>query len=212
MPLYAAENPDVQYAYLTIAGFFDAYALARALAYTRQTLKTADSDRYWKGDPSAVLYFFEKLQDLVMAALTLQREEAVRPAALVALAEGEAPSLIAYHQYCGRRHQSDPWYFFPRSLGRADYANPYRVFARLAAWGGRKRWKTRLRDLRFFALSTSSLSENGDAELNTLQLYFLLTKLVEAAHLINVRAVNETRGPRQMPAGTDDPNETNAPA
>lgn len=202
MYTYGAESPDVQYAYITIAEFFSCYAADDARQYTQRLLKKAGSHRPWRGEPANVLYFLERLEGLVMAALTLLRKEGRREAAVVLFEKDEAPSLTAYGEYCGWHHKSAPWYFFPRHLTRGEYANPYRVFKQLAAKGGRKKWKYRLRELRFFTLSNSSLHESGDLNITTLELYLLLTKLIEAAHLIDVRAINEMAGePRPKWAG-----------
>jgi hypothetical protein len=198
MSHYNVESPEVQHAYIAIAEFFDAYSLSAARYYTQRVITAAGSYHSWKGDPSDVLFFIEKMEALVSAALTLRSEEAERQAALVTLAAGEAPLLTAYTQYCGRHYKSDPWYFFPRSLTRKEWANPYRVFAKLAARGGRKKWRFRLRELQFFALSISSINESDEVDLNTLQLYLLLTKLIDAAHLIDVRAITEIGGERRL--------------
>lgn len=79
-------KPNVQYAYITIAEFFGTYALADAHRYLEKMLKTAGSFHYWHGNPSNVLFFFEKLEGLVRAALTIHREESQREAAVVPLA------------------------------------------------------------------------------------------------------------------------------
>ena len=130
----------------------------------------------------------------MLAALTIHRTEKKRPAALVTLAPNEQPSLTAYGQYCGWHYQSDPWFFFPRSLSRREYADPYGVFKQVATRGGRKRWRFRLQELQFHALSTASVNENEDVDLDALRLYLLLSKLIEAAHLIEVRAIGEIGG------------------
>lgn len=184
----------MQHAYITIAEFFDTYALATGRRYLKQMLKTAGSFHYWKGNPSNVLFFFEKLEGLVLAALVIHRTEKKREAALLTLAPDEMPSLTAYSQYCGWHYQSDPWFFFPRSLNRSEYANPYLVFKQVAAKGGRKAWRFRLQELQFHTLSTSSVNENEDVDLDALRLYLLLSKLIEAAHLVEVRAINEIGG------------------
>lgn len=38
------------------------------------------------------------------------------------------------------------------------------------------------------------MAENEDIDLDALRLYLLLSKLIEAAHLIEVRAINEIGG------------------
>lgn len=194
MILDNAESPEVQHAYIAIAEYFDAFSLAAALRYLKKIVKTAGSFHYWRDNPASVLFFFEKLEPLVGAALTIHRTEGERAAALLTLAPDEMPSLTAYEQYCGWHYQSDPWYFFPRSLSRSEYADPYRVFKQVAAKGGRKQWRFRLQELQFHTLSTSSVNDNEDTDLDALRLYLLLSKLIEAAHLIEVRAINEIGG------------------
>ena len=55
------------------------------------------------------------------------------------------------------------------------------------------------------------MAENEDIDLDALRLYLLLSKLIEAAHLIEVRAINEIGGePRQkwrgQPVATENGN------
>lgn len=198
------EPPELQTAYIHIAEFFDTYALADALAYTKRVLRVAGNAGYWKSNPSNPLFFLEKMETLVMAVLTIHRSGEHRPAAVVALAEDESPSVTAYEQYCGWHHKRSPWWFFPRHLSPKQYADPYRVFALAARWGSRKAWKGVLRTLEYHALSTSPLSE-FDEGYDTLELYLLLCKLVEAAHLIEVGAINEIGGePRNKWKGLPD--------
>lgn len=196
MPMYlhTGESPKVQHAYITIAEFFGTYSLVDARRYLEKMLKTAASFHYWRDNPSNVLFLFEKLEGLTMAALTIHREGSERQDAVISLAQDEVPTLTAYRQYCGWHHKSDPWYFFPRSLSPKEYANPYSVFKQVAAKGGRKQWRFVLRELQFYTLSTSSLNESEDVALDALRLYLLFSKLLEAAHLVDVRAINEIGG------------------
>lgn len=211
MNVYSGESPEVQHAYITIAEFFGTYSLADARRYITKMLKTAGSFHFWRDNPSNVLFFFEKLEELVLATLVIHREGSERQDGVITLAQDEMPSLTAYQQYCGWHHKSDPWYFFPRSLNRKEYANPYIVFKQIAANGNRKKWRFVLREVQFYTLSTSSVNESEDIEFDALRLYRLFTKLVEAAHLIDVRAINEVGGePRPKWKGLPDVTDTGA--
>lgn len=193
MYLHKGEPPEVQAAYISIAEFFDTYALAVALHRLRYVLTVADSYKHWPGTPSDVLYFCKKLETLVGAAITISKYGRKREAALTPLAANEAPNLADEKTYCGWHYRWQSWYYVPRHITKKEWANPYRVFKAVTRLHRHKGWKVLLKEMQWHALSTSAYSE-GDGSLSALQLYFLLAKLIEAAHLVDVRAVNEIGG------------------
>lgn len=193
MPAPTRESPEVQNAYIVLAEFFGTYALSTALRYLRKVLRAAAHPGYWKGNPANVLFFYEKLQGLLLAALTIHQSGLQRAAAFVPMPGKEAPDIGQYEQYCGWHYLRAPWYFVPRHLSIKEYGNPYLVFGKLALKGGKKRWKSCIEELRYYSLGNSHIEEWGGG-LNTLELYLLLSKLLEAAHLIEVRAITDIAG------------------
>lgn len=99
--LYPGESPEVQHAYITIAELFGSYSLSIARQNLEKLLKRAGSYHYWRGDPSNVLFFFEKLEGLVLAAPAIHQEEGQRKEAVIVFAQNEVPALTACQQYCG---------------------------------------------------------------------------------------------------------------
>lgn len=180
-------------AYAIIAEFFNTYSLSLSLAYLRKVLRAANSHQHWQGNGANVLFFYERLQALVIAALTIHYGGGRREAAIIPLAKGQAPDIGKHEDYCGWHRLRAPWYFVPRHLSRKEYSNPYLVFKKLAGKGSKKQWKWRLQELCHYTLGTSQIG-GWNEDLDSLQLYLLLAKVLEAAHLIEVRAIIEIAG------------------
>jgi hypothetical protein len=71
--------------------------------------------------------------------------------------------------------------------------DPYLAFKRFFKYLTLPQWKGELHDLMEFALGKTSFSE-ACVDFDTLTIYFHLTKLVEAAHLIDVREITHIGG------------------
>ena len=169
--------------YQTIAEFFT----AADLAYYRRTIKrainVASSDKVWnKTSPGDLLWFFERLESAINAAYLINKEKKKSP-----LSIGKE-DVFNPNLYCSWHGDLTEWDFFPRSLSLKEFINPYVAFKKFFKYLPLDEWKDQLRELMEFALGKTSFSE-ACADFDTLPIYFHLTKLVEAAHLIDVREV-----------------------
>ena len=174
--------------YQTIAEFFT----AADLAYYRKTIKgalnAACSDKVWnKTSPGDLLWFFERLESVINAAYLINKEKKKSP-----LSIGKE-DVFNPNLYCSWHADQAEWDFFPRSLSLKEYIDPYLTFKRFFKYLTLPEWKEELHNLMEFALGKTSFSE-ACSDFATLPIYFHLTKLVEAAHLIDVREITHIGG------------------
>lgn len=214
-PYNKLESLKIQAGYAEISDFFSAYSLAQARKYLQKILKASNANRKSGIDVSNILYFFERLQQLYAASMLIHQSGLQRDTAIITPTEDQAPDLTNYPQYCGWHFRQASWYYTPRSLSEKEYFNPYKVFKKLEAFASEETWKFIFNELRDYTFLKGSFSDAGD-NYNILEIYILLNKLLEACHLIDVRAITELDGrPRPKwknnelrPAETETINET----
>lgn len=182
----ASVYQKAQYGYGVITEFFDAWSLPTAKKYLKKILEDAMSTKPTKINPSTVLYFFKTLGGLTGAALIIAKNKAYREEAIVKLNEDGFPDLLNHRDYVGRHEPAHQWLYFPRALSVKEFADPYRVFKKLARYADEEEWRSLFEELQDFCFYKTSFAECGE-EYNILRVSGLLHKLVEAAHLIQVR-------------------------
>lgn len=183
------ENPELVMAYDRINQFYENWALPDARRYLYKFIKAAHADKAARFRVPNFLYFREELEELINAALCLHYAGTEHPAVLLD-PESSAPDITCFHQYCNHCFQLKAWHYFPRSLNRKEYANPYKVFSRLAKFGNEQAWKKILNDLFYYCYSPNSFSELVKSP-DILRLSTCMQKLLEATHLIVVRGIHE---------------------
>lgn len=146
----------------------------------RQVLLSAASRKVHKKDePASVLQLFHAITSVMLAAQALHRQKKT------------APLKIEQEQFTDKRLYARPnspcaeWEYLPRHLSAKEYQHPYRVFSRFFKRRDVAQWRQGIEQALSFALS----SYTEDSDLNLLELYLQLTRLMEAAHLIDVREV-----------------------
>jgi hypothetical protein len=174
--------------YQVIAEFFSHADVASHRKTIRDAIKAACSDRVWsKRNPGDLLFDFKLLESVINAAYLLNKEKKKSPLTI------SQDKLFDPNLYCGWHGGMTEWDFFPRMLSLKEYIDPYLVFKRFFKFLKLAEWKRELSDVAEYALGTTSLWEAG-IDFNTLPIYFHLTKLVEAAHLIDVREITHVGG------------------
>jgi hypothetical protein len=178
----------MQQHYSTIYAFFDCYGMSGATHLLSKLIKTADAENIWKGSsPSDALFFTEKMEELIEAVFAIVGRYDYETEAVIENAEDEKLWLLSeYHLYCGWHVHSVPWDFFPRSLGKKEFCNPYKALEKFTAYRNQYQWKDVLHQFLFHALSHRSIREFDDGT-SLLQTYIHLHKVIEATHLIEVR-------------------------
>jgi hypothetical protein len=193
LPHTTLESLKIQAGYAEISDFFSAYSLSQARKYLQKILKASNANRKSGMNPSGILYFFERLQQLYAASMLIHQSGLQREAAMITPAEDQAPDLANYPQYCGWHFRRASWNYIPRSLSEKEYFNPYKVFKKLEAYASEETWKFIFHELQDYTFLKGSFSDAGD-HYNILDIYILLNKLLEACHLIEVRAIIELDG------------------
>jgi hypothetical protein len=183
--------------FCTIEDFFSALSLSDYRKYIISMLRAAGSERCWqKRDPGSLLYFQQKMVDLIRAAHILGKigngryrnsRKAIIAAELLDL-ETIDPSA-----YLIRKAGNSQWLLFPRYLSGKEFLNPYRAFRGFFAKKSIKKWEKDLKEIVFYALSPHN-STDDLMDFDFLGINQSLQKLVEAAHLIWVREIHAVTG------------------
>ena len=144
------------------------------LAFYRKTIKqvirVASSNQIWtKSEPGELVDEFKWLESVINAAYILKKKG--------------VQDLSKVAPVVGSESRRD---FIPRFLTVKEYGNPYRVFRRFFAFRSLASWKQELQGLLDHCIRPTSIREK-DKEVDVIGLYVYLTKLVEAAYLIDVR-------------------------
>jgi hypothetical protein len=182
--------------YQTISDFYGTWSLSQALSMLNSGLVSAQKAKSWKeGSPASLLYFFERLEELLIASINLLEDENKREDAKLPK-EDRYWRLTEYEIYCGWHGASTPWDFFPRHLTKKEFLDPWKALQKIKRYKDIGKWKEQLKDLLHDALSESILDNDMSGE-EVLDTWLLLHKLLEASHLIEVRAIKEDKdGPR----------------
>src|SRR5665213_3297845 len=139
---------------------------------------------YNKKAPAALLAKFKVIMSVMLAANQINQAKKSSPLQLT-LTEFADKRLYA------RPHATCPeWEYLPKMLTTKEYRNPYRVFKKFFKYQPVEQWREDIALVLDYALA----GYNESCALNLLQLYFHLTRLMEAAHIIDVREVTHLGG------------------
>ena len=127
------------------------------------------------------------IKDAINAAYLINKEKKKSP-----LSIGK-DDLFNPNLFCSWHADLTAWDFFPRSLSLKEYIDPYWAFKRFFKHLSLPEWKRELHDIVEYALVETSFPE-ACIDFDTLPIYFHLTKLIEAAHLIDVREITHIGG------------------
>jgi len=171
-----------------IQDFFSALPLPQYRKYINSCLRAANSRHYWtKEDPGSLLYFQQKIEDLMDAAKLLSNGKAgsKKPKTVLSPEELER-EMIDPVLYMDKYQGHTQWETFPRYLTKKEFLDPYLVFRRFFRYKSRNSWRNDFREIIFYALSPHSCSEDL-VDLDLLKMSRHLLKLTEAAHLVLLR-------------------------
>lgn len=186
---------------LVIVGFFSFIALAQARGYITGMLKAAFSGDYWKErSPGSLLFFHQNLVRLIEGTHVIisNKEQFMGQDAIPPSVYRHAvnQSIIDPLYYAGWQSDSTAWDFFPRYITKNEFARPYSVFFKFFRYYNLQEWKEELEDILFHALSKGSvLDTSSGSDLLTIHIY--LQKLIEAAHLIEVRELHKAKNTKK---------------
>ena len=150
----------------------------------KKILHYAEADEiYKKKSPCDVLLYMKIIRSVIKAAHFLKEKK-------------KGPIEVTEHDifnknyYCSHFKSSTEWEDFPRFVSMKEFCNPYKVFRKFFNYQPLDQWLRDWEEAVDCALSQSS----GGMELDRIATYTHLLKLVEAAHLINLREVNHIGG------------------
>lgn len=181
--LYQAE---IQNPYTVFHSFFDAFALPEAIEFIEAWLRAVTKDDFWKkGYPARLLFFYEMLEKLIEGAYLVNKLDNQKDAALLNISSEAEMHLMSTSFYCGWHTGYSAWDYFPRSLPKKQFINPYLTFRKFFKYQELPIWRDQLYDLLYNAFV-------GHKELDTDEYCLLnvqkhLKRIIEAAHLVEVR-------------------------
>ncbi len=173
--------------YKVIDSFFSFASMNQHRKYIYSMLETAYSEDYWrKSEPAALLYFQGQMEKLMRATHTIliRKDESIRRKILLA-DKGSVNQIPDPATYFGNHQGDSMWHFFPRNLSKKEFIDPFLVFERFFRFMSLKEWVNNFNDVVLYAFSSNG--NESALELDYLKINQLLQKLVEAAHLIQVR-------------------------
>lgn len=184
------EWKDLPKGYMDINEFFDSITLPKSLEYLNTALKAAEAMEIWKmSTPNNLVTFFESLEGLVRTVYKIMENNVVKK--VVLNKKVTTLSLSDCQYYCADYDQLTPWDYFPRSLSKKEYRDPYKALERFTTNRSIKEWKEILDYVMNGALGASSLTEAG-VYLELFTIAGELHKMIEACHLIYVRTTYKT--------------------
>lgn len=171
--------------------FFKSYDLSGHLWYVDTWLDCVNINDYWRGNcPSDLLVYCNELGELITAAYFMSREKDLPKTAVDLLKESALDpeeDLLHPSLFFGWQPYGTLWDFFPRSLSREEYVNPYLAISGFFNFKPPQEWQALLYDLLIDGLSGKGIPEEilDGVDLSPIRKH--LHKLIEAAHLIDVR-------------------------
>lgn len=139
--------------------------------------------RYKKEHASNIIFLLDGIVCLLSACFIISKEKKH------SLLEVEEEDIIKPDFYSLRNAATDLWSDFPRSLTKAEMLDPYTVFGKVFQHYTPDKW---YHLMKYF--TEDACGNYSDVyEENTLLVYIQLTRLFEAAHLINVREIAHVR-------------------
>jgi hypothetical protein len=160
-------------------------------------LHAAYKDDYWKkGEPGTILNAYENIERLIEAVFLINSNKNNAEEANASLSTDEniiQQAVVDPALYCGWHDKRKAWEFFPRHLSKKEFINPYTVFQKFFKFHDLATWREELHELFFCSLISDSTVRTG-IDLDYLGIYKHLQKLIEAAHLIDIREIFEIDG------------------
>ncbi len=170
--------------YQVFANIFDASGVQNLRVVIQKILEAAISNRiYQEKSPADVLLYKRYIDSLIRVAAIVKQKKAseIKISSHMLLADK--------HFYCGRL-PGDEWDDFPRFLSKKEYRNPYSVFRKFFKYYTLDKWLTVWKD----SIEGSLGNHEFRLGINEISVHIHLVKLIEAAHLIDVREVTHVNG------------------
>ncbi|MFY0254586.1 hypothetical protein ACDQ55_11590 [Chitinophaga sp. 30R24] len=177
-----------------IHSFFSAHEKCRCSLILERWLQSVCENKKCKESPSSLLFFYDRLSELIEAAFLIsQLDNTRRKSVLLAESEKEDFCIMAPTLYCAwssskfaENKSNLLWMDFPRNLNRREFISPYHVFKKMFKFYKLGQWRHELHYLFNIALSKEGLLDDAfDTDILSVRKH--LHKLIDAAHLIDIR-------------------------
>jgi hypothetical protein len=164
--------------YQVIAHFFAEAYMHHFRRLIKKLVCRASGAGIYKGYPPGDILIYSKLiRSLIKAAYALRHKKH----STVTIKKEE---LFHKKYYCSHYVSADVWKDFPRCLSEKDYSDPYRAFQQFFSYQSLNSWLQCWEQVVENALNSDTTAITAPLPVCT-----WLIKLVEAAHLVDVREV-----------------------
>ena len=170
--------------YQVFAEAFSTAVIGSFRRFIKNIMHYAETNEiYSEKSPCDVLLFMRMVRSLIKASDNLK---GIKKGPII-VTEAEA-----FNKKYFRSHYitTSDWEDFPHFLSVKEFCNPYMVFKKFFKYQHADKWLYDLKEIVDAALS----NYKGELGLEMIAMYSHLVKLIEAAHLINVREVTHIGG------------------
>jgi len=169
--------------------YFSGASLPRRLENVQQLIASAANEQEWNYQKNHSPYTVVAQQEkLLEAAFLLQRDRTV-----IAFNDSKIAEDTLYNPtveaelYCRPNIHRPTWDYIPKHLERDEFINPYLAFIRAFDCRDLPGWRHLLSELMEFATLGKHSIYEITPDFNVQEIFSLLYKVVEAAHLIDIR-------------------------
>lgn len=182
------ESKRIKTCYREINSFFEYVDLPGARKYLQTSLMAANSKKIWKGrTPADLVYFYENYTKLYNAATHLTIGGCRRQSAIIDT-DINVTDCSNASLYCLQCDTVESRLYVPVYLSSKEFCNPYKVFKKAVRFIEKINEKEDLfNSIIMHALSNESFTESC-VEWDVLTVNIMLQKILEASHLLYVRA------------------------
>ena len=180
-----------------IARFFSTAPLPHYRKCISGMLQAAYDNDFWKkNEPGSLLLVYENVERLIEAAYLINNNSIDDEKSAASIITDETiikQDTIDPLLYCGWQVNSTTWDFFPRHISKKEFLNPYIVFTKFFSRQNLASWRDDWHEVFFYSMISDSSDRSG-VDVDYLGMHKHLQKLIEAAHLIDVREIDEIDG------------------
>ncbi|GAB3420699.1 hypothetical protein [Niabella aquatica] len=163
--------------YQVIAGFFAEAHVHDFRKLIKKLVSSASGAGVYKGEsPGDVLLYMKMIRSFIKAAHAL-RHKKHSPVII------NGDDLFNKKYYCSHYVSANAWKEFPRQLSEKEYGNPYLVFQKFFRYQSLTNWLHCWEQV----VDGAFCGDGSFAPVAPFKVHSHLAKLVEAAHLIDVR-------------------------
>jgi hypothetical protein len=170
--------------YQVLAETFSTSGTYRLKFFIQRLIESATSEGIYDDKPPVDALLYTRLIHSVIKAAHVLKD--TKRSAI----EVDDDDLLNPAFFACNRMFHDAWIDFPRFLSKKEFCNPYSVFRRFFKFLSMQNWVDYWREAGDRALSP----ESSNYDISELKTCTHLFKLIEAAHLIDVREVAHVRG------------------